>query len=221
MSTLKNQFNYLNLINKEKKNNIRVQIIVVTVALIKKQKNFENKRRKLKFSFDFDDINFVDIDSTFDIINESILQQINRTLNVQNVNIIQIIERMNNMKTIFIKFINIIQRIDVKLKKQNRVFRFRHNKQRDKSLKFVFFDFVDDLSMNFIKKKRFKTIDVDYFDFYLSNNYGKNDVITSNEKIIYRNVFFFIESIKFITKLMKYSTTKIRLHRCFRDVVMK
>ena len=63
---------------------------------------------------------------------------------------------MNNMKTILIKFIVIIQRIDVILNKQNRVFRFRHNKQRDKSSKFIFFDFVDDLSMNFIKKKTFQ-----------------------------------------------------------------
>ena len=70
-------------------------------------------------------------------------------------------------------------------------------------------------------KKQFKIVDVDYFDLYLLDNYDKSDVITSKKKIIYKDVYFFINVIKNIAKLIKYQTIKIRLHRCFRDIAQK
>ena len=38
------------------------------------------------------------------------------------------------------------------------------------------------------KEERFKTSDVDYFDFHLNDRYDEKDVIISDEKIIYRDV---------------------------------
>ena len=53
------------------------------------------------------------------------------------------------------------------------------------------------------------------------NFYDKKDVITSNDKIIYRNVFLFIEIVKFIADFVKYHATRIRFHRCLRDAALK
>ena len=75
--------------------------------------------------------------------------------------------------------------------------------------------------IDIIKEKRFKTSNVNYFDFHLNNKFDKDDVIINDEKIIHRNVHFFIEAIKFIIILIKYQITKIRLHRCFHDIVLK
>ena len=141
---------------------------------------------------------------------------------------------MNIMKTIFIKFTTINLRIEIKLN-QNERFNRHHTKKRANSRefehfvdflsfrndRFKFINYVEFVIIDFNKKKRFKTSDVDYFDSNLSNNYNKKKIITSNEKTIYRDVFFFVETIQFITILMKYETIKIRLHRCFRDTTLK
>ena len=193
------------------------------------------KRFKRKSKLSIDSTNSENIVMSTNIIKNSILQKINEILNVQNVNINQVVERMNIMKTIFIKFTTINLRIKIKLN-QNKRFNCHHTKKRANSRRFEHFvdfqSFRNDQSkfinyskkktiINFNKEKRFKTIDIEYFDFHLFDFYDKRNVITSNNKIIYRNVFLFIEVVKFITDLMKYYATKIRFHRCFRDVALE
>ena len=95
--------------------------------------------------------------------------------------------------------------------------------QRDRSREFnVFVDLQSSRNdlIDINKKKRFKIVDVDYFDSYLFDNYNKSDVITLG-KNFYKNVYFFIDAIKNITKLMRYYATRIRLHRCFRDIAQE
>ena len=141
---------------------------------------------------------------------------------------------MNIMKTTFIKFTTISLRIKVKLN-QNERFDRHHTKKRANSRKFQhfvdsqsfrndrfkFINYAESVIIDFSKKKRFKTSNVDYFNSNLSNGYDKKNVITSSEKIIYRDVFLFVEIIKFIAILMKYEATKIRLHRCLRNTTLK
>ena len=67
---LKTKFEQLKLINKKK---LRTQISFVFVILTKKQKEIEKIRRKLRFSFDS-----IDDFSTFEIMNNSLLQQLNQ-----------------------------------------------------------------------------------------------------------------------------------------------
>ena len=232
MKKIESRFEHLDLINKEKKNSIRVQIfekIVVAVAAIKKYKRV---KRKSRFSFDLS--NFENITTQKNsLLQHSIIRQLNEVLNVQNVNINQIVERMNIMRTIFIKLTTINLRIKIKLNQNQRSDRHYRKKRTNSSKfehfvdfqsfrndRFKFISYIEFIIIDF-KKKRFKTSNVDYFDSNLSNNYDKKNVITSNEKIIYRDVFFFVETIKFIAILMKYETTKIRLHRCFRDTTLK
>ena len=109
---LKTKFEQLKLISKEKKDKLRTQISAAFAALTKKQKEIEQTRRKSKFSFDSADLKNL---FTFEIINDSILQQINRALDIQNANINAVVERINSMKIALIKLIAIIQRIEVKL----------------------------------------------------------------------------------------------------------
>ena len=78
-------------------------------------------------------------------------------------------------------------------------------------------DFAFAIDIN--KEKRFKTSNVDYFDSHLNDRYGEDDVIISGEKTIYRDVYLFIEAVKFIVMMMKYQATRIRLHRCLHDTV--
>ena len=123
------------------------------------------------------------------IMKNDFVDQINNIMNNQNKRIDYVIDQMNNMKTFLINFTVFFKRIENKLNKLKKfVFQFHHKKQRDKSSKFDFivFDIVIDIN----KEKRFKIVDVDYFDFYLSNNYDKNDVITSKKKLFIEMFFF-------------------------------
>ena len=233
MKEIKCRFEHLNLINKEKKNNIRVQIserIVVVAAAIKK---YERIKRKSRFSFDSSDFENITTQKNF-LLQHSIIRQLNEVLNIQNVNINQIVERMNIMKTIFIKFTTINLRIKIKLNQNERFDRhytkkransreFEHfvDFQSSRNDRFKFISYAEFIIIDFNKKKHFKTIDVEYFDSHLVDFYDKKNVITSNDKIIYRNVFFFIEVVKFITNLVKYHATRIRLHRCLRGAALE
>ena len=51
---------------------------------------------------------------------------------------------------------------------------------------------------NQINEKRFKFNDIDYFDFYLFENYDFDDITFHENKTYYRNVFLFFETIKVI-----------------------
>ena len=227
MKKIESRFEHLNLISKKKKNSIRAQIserIVVVVIAIKK---YERVKRKSKFSFDSSNLENITTQKKL-LLQHSIIRQLNEILNAQNVSINQIVERMNIMKTIFIKFTTINLRIEIKLNQNERSDR-HYTKKRANSQKFEHFadfqssrnDRFEFIIIDFNKKKRFKTLNVNYFDSNLSNNYDKENVITSSEKIIYRDIFLFVEIIKFITILMKYETTKIRLHRSFRNTTLK
>ena len=226
MKEMKSRFEHLNLTNKEKKNSIRAQIFEKTVVVVAAIKKYERAKRKSRLSID--SANSKNITMSTSIIKDSILQKIDEILNAQDVNINQIVERMNIMKTTFTKLTTISLRIEVKLNQNERSNR-HHTKKRANSREFEHFvdfqSFRNDRSefiiIDFNKEKRFKTSNVDYFDSNLSNNYDKENVITSNEKIIYRDVFLFVETVKFITSLVKYETTRIRLHRCLRNTTLK
>ena len=141
---------------------------------------------------------------------------------------------MNIMKTILIKLTTINLRIEIKLNQNERSDRY-HTKKRANSRRFEHFvdsqssrndrfkliSYAESTIIDFNKKKRFKTIDVEYFDSHLLDFYDKKDVITSSDKIIYRDVFLFIEVVKFITDFVKYHATRISLHRCLRDAALK
>ena len=130
-------------------------------------------------------------------------------------------QRMNDHEITMIDIRENTTQILASLQTQNR-FDHHNIKQHDRSREFnVFVDFQSSRN-DFIdtsKENRFQTIDVEYFDLYLLYSYNKNDVIISREKTIYRDVYFFIDAIKNITKLMKYHLTRIRLHRCLCDIV--
>ena len=102
----------------------------------------------------------------------------------------------------------------------------RHStKQRDRSRESnVFVDSQssqNDFSIDTTKEERFKIVDVEYFDLYLLDSYSKSDVIIFEKKTIYQDVHLFVEVVKNIAKLMKYQATRIRLHRCLRDIAQK
>ena len=139
MKQFENQFNYLNLINKQKKNNIRAQVFeIVAIVIVAVKKHKEMKRFKRKSKLSIDSTKSKNITMSTNIIKNSILQKINEILNVQNVNINQIVERMNIMKTIFIKFTTINLRIKIKLN-HNKRFNRHHTKKRANLRKFKHF----------------------------------------------------------------------------------
>ena len=233
MKEIESRFKHLNLINKKKKNSIRAQIsekVVVAVAAVKK---YERIKRKSRFSLDSSDFENITTQKNF-LLQHSVIRQLNEVLNVQDVNINQIVERINIMKTIFIKFTTISLRIKIKLN-QNERFDRHYTKKRANSRKFEhsvdfqssrndrfkFINYVEFIIIDFNKEKRFKTVDVEYFDFHLFDFYDKRNIITSSDKIIYRDVFLFIEVVKFIADLVKYHAIRIRLHCCLRDVALK
>ena len=231
MKEMKSRFKHLDLTSKEKKNSIRAQAFERIVAAVAAVKKYERARRKSRLSIDSADSENITMSTS--TIKNSILQKIDEVLNAQNVNINQIVERMNIMKTILTKLTTISLRIEVKLNQNERSDR-HHTKKRANSREFEHFvdsqSFKNDQStkyskkkiiINFSKEKRFKTVDVEYFDSHLLDFYDKRNVITSNDKTIYRDVFLFIEVVKFIADLVKYHATRIRLHRCLRDAVLK
>ena len=71
-------------------------------------------------------------------------------------------------------------------------FKFKTFKKRFKtSLKFYKRD--NNFDSSFDKEKRFKTIDMNYFDFYLLDSYDENDVITSKEKLFIETFIFSLQ----------------------------
>ena len=88
MKQLESQFNYLNSINKQKKNNIRAQVFeIAAIVVVAVKKHRKMKRFRCKSKFSIDSTNFQIITMSTIIIKNSILQKINKILNVQNVNI--------------------------------------------------------------------------------------------------------------------------------------
>ena len=87
---------------------------------------------------------------------------------------------------------------------------------RDRRSSSHFFTEFMEISTN-KKEERFRESDIDYFDSTCSEAiHGKGDYVTIGDKVHYRDVWLFIDSVKSIATVKGASLVRINLHRCFR-----
>ena len=67
------------------------------------------------------------------------------------------------------------------------------------------------------KKKRFRKSNISFFDFTCFESHDKNDYVIVNDKMHYRNVWFFLDSTNVIITIKDFSLIRINFHRCFRN----
>lgn len=67
-----------------------------------------------------------------------------------------------------------------------------------------------------VKEERFRESDIGYFDPHYPESSGKGDYIAVADKIIYRNVWLFVDSAKAIANTKGSQLVRLNLHRCLR-----
>ena len=67
---------------------------------------------------------------------------------------------------------------------------------------------------------RFKAIDLDFFHLDVFESYESNDIIFAHKKIIYREVFIFVQRINDYTHVVNESVVRENLFFCFRDATI-
>ena len=85
--------------------------------------------------------------------------------------------------------------------------------QRSKTLSIEVFELVNTNT----KKKRFRKSNINFFDFTCFESHDKNDYVIVNDKMHYRNVWFFLDSTNIIITIKDFSLIRINFHRCFRN----
>ena len=69
-----------------------------------------------------------------------------------------------------------------------------------------------------VKEEFFKSSDINYFHFNLSNEHEAGDYVTVSDKnTIFRDVYMFVQQVK---RVVNIKDVLNRLHLCLRDFVM-
>ena len=97
--------------------------------------------------------------------------------------------------------------------RQERPQRRKRNRNHMKNLKLL-----SSTSVIAVKEKPFKSSDISYFHFNLSNEHEADDyVIVSNKNTIFRDVYMFVQQVKRVVNIKNVSNC---LHLCLRDFAM-